>query len=142
MPRIQRSAHVPYTASQMFDLVDDIERYPEFLTWCCGARVTQRDSQVVEATLDVGIAGFSLSFSTRNLLSRPRRIDIGLSSGPFRSLEGRWTFDDQDEGCDIQLSLEFEVRASPLSAVLSGLFEEIGKSQMNAFLDRAAKIYG
>ena len=143
MPTVQRSAHVPYSAQQMFDLVNDIDSYPEFLHWCSGARIEQRRADAVEASLDVGIAGLHRAFKTRNTLQEPNRISLALVSGPFRRLEGEWRFDDAPEGgSTVSLMLSFEVTFSPFGALFSRLFEEIASSQMDAFIRRAAKVYG
>jgi ribosome-associated toxin RatA of RatAB toxin-antitoxin module len=140
---VQRNAHVPYSAEQMFDLVNDIESYPEFLHWCRGARIDARQGSTVEATLDIGVLGFQQSFRTRNTLLRPERIGIELVSGPFRRLRGEWRFTAAAEsGTDISLSLLFEVTLSPFGAVFARVFEELAGSQMNAFIDRARKRYG
>ena len=143
MPRVQRAALVPYSADQMFDLVNDIESYPRFLHWCSGARVDARHGNIVEATLDIGVLGFRRSFRTRNTLARPSKIQIELVSGPFRRLRGEWKFTPLAEGgSEVSLSLQFEVTLSPFGTVFSKVFEELAGAQMNAFTERAAKIYG
>ena len=143
MPTVQRSARVPYTTEQMFDLVNDIERYPEFLHWCRGARVDAVQGSTIEATLDIGALGFHQSFRTRNTLKRPERIGIDLVSGPFRRLRGEWRFvPGPDGGADVSLALTFEVTVSPFGIVFAKVFEELAASQMTAFVGRAKKIYG
>jgi ribosome-associated toxin RatA of RatAB toxin-antitoxin module len=143
LPTVKRSARVPYTTEQMFDLVNDVEGYPEFLHWCRGARVESRQANTVEATLEIGVLGFHQSFRTRNTLQRPERIGIDLVSGPFRRLRGEWRFvTAQDGGADISLTLTFEVTLSPFGVVFAKVFEELAVSQMTAFVERAKKIYG
>ena len=143
MRTVRRSAQVPFSAEQMFDLVDDITSYPEFLPWCQSATVQRRTEDLAEATLEVGVAGVKKQFSTRNRLDRPHRIEIQLLKGPFRLLEGAWTFDDHDEGgSGVGLILNFEVTASPLKMVFGVLFEEIVRSQVTAFTDRAKEKHG
>lgn len=143
MRTVRRSAQVPFSAEQMFDLVDDISSYPEFLPWCQGATIQRRTEELAEATLEVGIGGVQKQFSTRNRLDRPHRIEIQLLKGPFKSLEGAWTFDDHDEGgSEVGLALNFEVAVSPLHMVFGVLFEEIVRSQVTAFIDRAKAKYG
>ena len=143
MPTVQRNAHVPYTAQQMFDLVNDIEKYPEFLHWCSGARVDVRQGGTVEATLDIAVLGFQRSFRTRNTLRSPERIHIELVSGPFRRLRGEWRFGDVAAGgSDVSLSLAFEVTVSPFGVLFSKVFEELAGAQMQAFTERAAAVYG
>ena len=126
----------------MFDLVNDVERYPEFLHWCKGARIDARHGNTIEATLDIGALGFQQSFRTRNTLVRPERIGIDLVSGPFRRLRGEWRFTDAATGGTvIALTLTFEVTLSPFGIVFAKVFEELAGSQMAAFINRAAKIY-
>ena len=142
MPTVKRSARVPYTTEQMFDLVNDIEQYPKFLHWCRGARIDLKQGNTVEATLDIGVLGFHQSFRTRNTLERPHRIGIDLVSGPFRRLRGEWRFvAAPDGGSDISLTLAFEVTLSPFGAVFAKVFEELAAAQMTAFTERARKIY-
>jgi ribosome-associated toxin RatA of RatAB toxin-antitoxin module len=142
LPTVKRSAHVPYTTEQMFDLVNDIEQYPKFLHWCKGARIEQKQGNTLEATLDIGVLGFQQSFKTRNTLKRPERIGIDLVSGPFRRLRGEWRFvAAQDQGSEISLTLTFEVTVSPFGLVFARVFEELAGSQMSAFVDRARTIY-
>jgi ribosome-associated toxin RatA of RatAB toxin-antitoxin module len=126
----------------MFDLVNDVDRYPQFLHWCRGARVNSRSGSTIEATIDIGILGFQQSFRTRNTLIRPERIGIELVSGPFRRLRGEWRFAQTEKGSDVSLSLAFEVTMSPFGAVFARVFEELAGSQMNAFIARAGTIYG
>ena len=143
MPTVQRNARVRYSAQQMFDLVNDLARYPEFLHWCSGARVDSRQGSTVEATLDISVLGFHRSFRTRNTLRSPERIQIELVSGPFRRLRGEWRFNDiPGGGSDVALSLAFEVTLSPFGVLFSRIFEEIAGAQMQAFTERAAAVYG
>jgi ribosome-associated toxin RatA of RatAB toxin-antitoxin module len=127
----------------MFDLVNDIEKYPQFLHWCRGARIDTRYGSTVEATLDIGVLGFQRSFKTRNTLRRPDRIQIDLVSGPFRRLRGEWRFTDlPSKESDVSLSLAFEVTISPFGVVFSKVFEELAGAQMDAFIARAVNLYG
>jgi len=143
LPTVQRHAHVPYSAEQMFDLVNDIESYPKFLHWCRNARVDARQGSTVEATLEIGAFGFQQSFRTRNTLRQPEQIGIELVSGPFRRLRGEWKFvPAPSSGTDVSLSLRFEVTLSPFGALFSKVFEELAGAQMGAFIDRAGKVYG
>jgi ribosome-associated toxin RatA of RatAB toxin-antitoxin module len=143
LPTVQRNARVPYSAQQMFDLVNDLEKYPEFLHWCGGARIDVRQGSMVEATLDISVLGFKRSFRTRNTLRSPERIEIELVSGPFRRLRGEWRFGDLSSGgSEVALSLAFEVTQSPFGALFSRIFEEIAGAQMQAFTARAEALYG
>jgi ribosome-associated toxin RatA of RatAB toxin-antitoxin module len=143
MPSIRRSAHVPYSAEQMYSLVSDIESYPRFLHWCRGARITRQEENAVEAMLDIGLAGLHKQFSTRNTLEPPTRIALTLVSGPFKRLHGEWRFEPAtSQGCEVTLTLDFEAKSSPFSMVFAAAFEEIARSQMRAFLSRADELYG
>jgi ribosome-associated toxin RatA of RatAB toxin-antitoxin module len=134
---------VPYSAEKMFELVNDVESYPEFLHWCTGAIVESVQGNVIEATLQIGILGFHREFRTRNTLARPHRIQIELVSGPFRRLRGEWRFTDVEPGgAEVSLALHFEVTVSPFGAVFSRVFEELAGSQMTAFVNRAHDMYG
>ena len=143
MRKVRRSERVGYSAGQMFDLVNDIESYPQFLHWCQGARVDRSNETEVVATLEVGLGGVHKRFTTRNALDRPHRMDIELMDGPFRSLHGTWRFEEQTEaGCVVVLELEFEVAHTPLDLMFGMLFEEIVRSQVAAFIQRAGAVYG
>ena len=143
MPTVKRSARVPYTPEQMFDLVNDVESYPKFLHWCRGARIDIVQGNTLEATLDVGVLGFHQSFRTRNTLTRPERIGIDLVSGPFRRLRGEWRFQaEAGGGSSISLTLTFEVTRSPFGVVFAKVFEELAGAQMAAFIERAKTVYG
>lgn len=142
MTVVRRNARVPYSAQQMFALVNDIESYPEFLHWCRAARILSRNGNTIDARLDVGVAGIGRSFVTRNTLTEPSEIGVRLLSGPFKRLDGGWKFTDVDGGCDVELLLDFQMKASPFSAVFAAIFEEIARTQMSAFLARADRIYG
>ncbi len=142
MRTVGRTESVPYSAAQMFDLVNDIESYPAFLHWCQDAAVERSDATEVVATLDVGLGGIRKQFTTRNTLQRPERISIELVKGPFRSLSGRWDFEDKgSDGCVVGLRLEFEVAHTPLDMMFAALFEEIVRSQVAAFVKRAETRY-
>ena len=127
----------------MFDLVNDIAAYPEFLNWCQGSRVESSTETEVVASLEVGLGGFKKRFTTRNTLRAPEQIDVELVSGPFRSLRGTWRFEEQpDSGCLVKLELDFEVAHTPLDMMFAMLFEEIVRSQITAFTARAELLYG
>jgi ribosome-associated toxin RatA of RatAB toxin-antitoxin module len=140
---VERGARVQYTAEQMFDLVNDIERYPEFLHWCRATRVLSRTATHVEARMDVGMLGFQQTLHTRNTLARPERIGLALVSGPFKKLDGEWRFTDLvGGGSDVSLNLHFETGLSPFGIVFSKVFEEIAGAQVHAFVTRSASVYG
>ncbi len=143
MRKVSRSAIVPFSASEMFALVDDIEAYPDFLPWCKNASVNQRDSETVVATLELRRGRISKSFTTRNLQKQDQSIGLSLVGGPFRHLSGGWNFDELGEsGCKVSLELEFEFQ-NPITDMVFGRFlEESCNSLVDAFTHRAGEIYG
>ena len=143
MTTIKRSALVAYTARQMFELVNSIEEYPRFLPWCRGSQVITRADTEVEASLEITWSGIHKSFTTCNHLYPYERIDITLVKGPFRHLEGRWEFIALGEqGCKINLELEFELTGHLVDKVFQPIFHHIANSLVDAFCRRAVDIYG
>ena len=143
MRKISRSALVPYSASQMYALVDNIEAYPEFLPWCSDAVVHLREANVVEATLELRRSGLRRRFKTRNTVRVNQAIDLALIDGPFRHLAGAWRFGELGaSGCKVSLELEFELESRVTDALLGPFFAEICNSLVDAFARRARDIYG
>ncbi|MBS1199412.1 MAG: cyclase/dehydrase [Proteobacteria bacterium] len=143
MREVKRSALVPYTAVQMFDLVADVERYPEFLPWCTAATVLGRDGEMVTAQLALSRGRASARFTTRNRLVPGQFLEMRLLEGPFRSLEGRWDFIAIGEaGSRVELALRFETQGSLAGLVLGPVFEGICNQLVDAFAQRARKTYG
>ena len=106
---------LPYRAEQLFDLVADVERYPEFLPWCVGARVRERKPNLVVADLLIGYRMVRERFTSRVVLDRPKRIDVSYSEGPFRYLNNHWLFEPQpDGGCLLDFYVDFEFRSRML----------------------------
>ena len=143
MRNIQRSALVPYSAAQMFAIVDDIEAYPEFLPWCSGTTVHRREADQVEATLELRRRDLSQTFRTRNTNRPTDSIEMALIEGPFRHLLGKWSFTQlSDAGSKVELQLSFELSSGVLDALLGRFFEDICNSLVDAFKQRADAIYG
>lgn len=142
MQKINKSALVPYSAEQMFQLVNDFERYPEFLPWCTGARVQSHAGDEVTASLRFGRGAVSRWFTTINQLAEADRIDIRLVDGPFRHLEGHWRFKALgDEGSKIEVNMEFEFTNALVSMAFGPIFNEVCNKLVGAFTRRAAAIY-
>jgi len=142
MRKVSRSALVPFSARQMFSLVDDVESYPSFLPWCKHAEEHWRNDRSVEASIELQKGALSRRFTTRNSLNSPDSIDIALVAGPFRHLAGGWRFQDLgDAGSKVSLNLEFEFKSRMLDAALGPFFEEICSSLVDAFTRRAACEY-
>lgn len=141
MTIVSKSRVVPYTCQQMYDLVNAIESYPDFLPYCSGSKVHHRDADEVQATLEISAAGFGKSFTTRNLLQPNKMIEIRLVDGPFSHLEGFWRFDAENEGCRVSFDLEFEFAGGFLSRLLGPVFEQVTDKMVDAFCDRAATVH-
>ena len=143
MTTIHRSAIVPYSAHQMFDLVADIPSYPKFLPWCGGARITSAQGDEVIAAIDIAYSGVHRTFSTRNLLQRDKMMEIQLLEGPFSYLQGFWQFKALDEqSSKISLDLEFEVANRIVGLALTPVFSNIANQLVDRFHRRATELYG
>lgn len=143
MQRINKSALVPYSAAQMFDLVNDFEKYPAFLPWCLDGRVEAATEEEVRASLRFGRGRVSRWFTTDNRLHKPDRIDIRLADGPFRHLEGHWAFTPLgDDGSKIEVNMEFEFANSLVSMAFGPIFNEVCNKLVGAFTRRAKAVYG
>ncbi len=142
MPIIQETLDVPYNVAEMYELVNDIAAYTEFLPWCTESKIIKQDEDAIQAKLTLRGGGFSKSFTTSNRLQKDKMVEISLIDGPFKHLEGFWAFEPTKKGCKVRLNLEFEF-ASPLLAIaFSPVFEKIAQSLTKAFSDRAKQVYG
>lgn len=143
MRKVRRTALVPHSAKEMFELVDDVEAYPDFLPWCNDASVQSRDEETVVATLELHKGAVSKHFTTRNTLKPYEAIGMTLIDGPFRHLDGGWRFRDiTDDGCEVSLELEFEFDSRIVDLVFGRFFEDTLKALVDAFTTRAAAVYG
>lgn len=142
MSVFDRSKLVPYSAEQMFALVDDVERYQDFLPWCCESRVLALNDNEMRAQLSVSKGPLKLSWVTRNTRDAGRWIEMNLDEGPFSCLSGSWLFDPLDsKASKVSLRLEYELDGSLKRLALSMIFDQIVRSLMQAFIDRAGEIY-
>jgi ribosome-associated toxin RatA of RatAB toxin-antitoxin module len=147
MPQVRRSALLPYSALQVFELVNDVERYPEFLPWCGGAKIVASTAHQIDAQLTIIKGRLRECFTTRNIASAPDSIQMSLVDGPFRRLEGSWRFTSLSveggaTGCKVELELEFEMAKSLLQKTLGGLFAHATGTMVDAFCVRARTVYG
>ena len=143
MPQIERSALVFYSARQMFELVNDVPRYPEFLPGCAKAQILQQSADQMLAKLQVKKAGISQEFTTRNTLVTNSQIQMQLESGPFKALSGGWTFVPlSDEACKMVLSLDFEFSNKIVEFAFGKIFNELTAAMVGAFTQRAKQVYG
>jgi len=141
MTVVKKTRLVPHSCEKMFHLVNDIERYADFLPYFSSAVVHHQDEDEVQATLSISAAGMSKSFTTRNRLQSNKMIEMRLVDGPFSHFEGFWRFDETPEGCSVSLDLEFDFAGRMFSMLLGPIFEQVTDNLVDAFCDRADQLY-
>lgn len=144
MAHIIKTQSSPYSAQQMFDLVAHFEHYPDFLPFCTRASSKVVSENQVHGTLFIHKGPFRKSFTTHNTMYRdanPAYIDIKLVNGPFKHLEGEWRFVTTDNGCEVTLDLQYDMKSGLLNSALSGVFEWIAKTMVDSFCQQAHKVY-
>lgn len=143
MEHIHREAIVPFSASQMYELVADIESYPQYFSSCRQARLIEANNEEVIAELVLGRAGIEQRFSTRNRNLPGRSIEMTLEQGPFTSLEGIWEFEAIGEsGCKVSFDLTFEMQRQLLQRVISGMIADAANRLVDSVVERAVQLYG
>ena len=143
MNTLKRSAIVPYTARQMFELVNCIEDYPRFLPWCGKSTIVTRTDEEVIAELEISWKGMHKSFSTRNRLFPYHSMEISLVNGPMKHMQGKWQFIPINEhGCKVMLDLEFAFAGGFFDMLFQPVFQSIANSLVDAFCQRAVELYG
>jgi len=142
MPTHAETRRVSYRPEQLFDLVADVGRYPQFLPWCIGARVRSRTETELVADLTIGFGPFRESFTSRVTLDRPHRVRVRYENGPFRYLNNQWAFAPDPAGCKVNFFVDFEFRSRILQAAIGVVFNEAVRRMVNAFLKRAREVYG
>ena len=158
MPIHAEKRVLPYSARQLFDLVADVEKYPEFLPWCLAARLLDRNGNVLQWQLKIGFKMFRESFTSEVTLTPPDDgavelggealppgtgcIDVVYINGPLRHLRNHWVFLPADGGAEINFHLEFEFHSRLLERLIGTLFNEVVRHMVTAFETRAGVIYG
>lgn len=147
MPTHSETRHLPYTAQQMYDLVADVARYPEFLPWTAAARirsVTEKgDHQVMLADLVISFKVFRERFGSRVMLySEAKKIDTEYLDGPFKHMISNWAFADAEGGCDVSFAVDFEFKNRLLQGAAGIFFNEAMQRVVRAFEGRAKELYG
>lgn len=142
MPTHAERKILPYRPEQMFDLVADVGRYPDFLPWCAGALVRSLTETELVADLTIGFGPFRESFTSRVTLDRPRLIQVKYERGPFRYLNNQWAFEPDPKGCRVSFFVDFEFRNRLLQRAIGAVFNEAVRRMVNAFLRRARDVYG
>lgn len=143
MSDIEKSVLVGYSAKQMFDLVDDVDAYPEFLPWCGGSSVSQRGEAVTHATIKINYHHIKHSFTTENTRRPPELIEMTLLDGPFQNLDGHWRFIPlTEDACKIEFRLHYTFAHIFLEKLVGPVFFIIANSFVEAFIERAEQVYG
>lgn len=143
MAEVQRSVIVPYSAQEMYQLVDQVKRYPEFMPWCGGASETPIDGNRSHATIVIDYHHIRQSFTTENTKQPPELIEMELRHGPFRRLDGHWRFVPLGEqACKVEFRLHYEFSHKLLEKLVGPVFHRIANSFVDAFTRRAEQIYG
>ncbi len=147
MPKHSENRFVPYTAQQMYDLVGDVAKYPEFLPWTAAARIRSvtpvGDSQVMLADLVISFKVFRERFGSQvTLWPDQKKIDTEYLDGPFKFLHSTWLFEDCEGGCDMKFHVDFEFKNAILQKVIGVVFDQAMRRVVRAFDERAAELYG
>ena len=142
MATVQKAVLVPYSAAQMYELVERIEDYPKFLPWCGGTTILSRTPGETLARIDINYHGVRAHFTTANRNEPFERIVIELRDGPFRHLDGTWQFRGlPPEGCRVALDLHYEFTAHVLERLIGPVFSHIGHTFIDSFVRRAETVY-
>ncbi len=140
---IQRSALLPYSASALYTLINDVDSYPQFLPWCSASEVLEQGDDFMRAALVIAKGHLSQRFVTKNTLVPDQSITMALEEGPFSQLQGIWEFKALgDKACKISLDLEFDYAGSIMKATLGPLFTQAANTMVDAFCQRAKQLYG
>lgn len=143
MTTISKNALVPYSAAEMYDLVNDIESYARFLPWCRSSEVLSQNADELRATIEIAHGSLHKSFTTCNRLQKNKMIEMRLEKGPFKHLEGFWRFDVLGErACKISLDLDFEFSNKLVGMAMGPIFSQIANTLVDAFSKRAVEVYG
>lgn len=142
MPVINRNALMPYTAKQMYDIVNGVDRYPEFLPWCASSQIIEQTEVSMRASVLMKKGKLNHSFTTQNDLIDGEKIHMSLVNGPFKILQGDWVFTNlSDQGSKIELNLEFEFSNRLVGLLIGPIFTQIANTLVDAFCQRAHQLY-
>jgi len=142
MARVEKSVLVAHSPERMFELVDRVEDYPDFLPWCGGTELKVRDEHRTVATIHIAYLGIRQSFTTENTKAYPREMRIRLQDGPFSELEGAWSFLQLgDDACKVEFRLHYEFSSRMLETILAPVFSHITNTFVDAFVRRADEVY-
>jgi len=142
MPTHAEKKILRYTPEQLFDMVADVRRYPEFLPWCVGARVISRKDDELIADLTIGFKMFRETFRSSVTLERPHHVHVRDLTGPFRYLNNHWRFHAHPQGTEVDFFVDFEFKSRLLQAVIGTVFNEAVRLMVRSFERRAMQLYG
>ncbi len=132
-----------YSSKEMFNLVNDVDAYPEFLPHCSDAKIVTQQANTMTASLEISKAGIKKWFTTQNTFADENTVTLRLVDGPFKSLQGQWHFRTLDESaCKVELRLEFEFSSKLIELAFGKIFNDVAKNMVNAFTQRAKDVYG
>ena len=146
MKTIHKSVLLWHSAPEMFALVTDVARYPDFLPWCDRGEVLEQTSDGMLARVGMSIGGLRQAFTTRNTHVSDREVHMALVDGPFSQLDGHWTFtplgDGDQQACKVEFTLRYGFSSNTLAAVVGPVFDRVAGSLVDAFVKRADQVYG
>ena len=143
MAVVHKTVFLGYSAEQMFDLVATVENYPTFLPWCGGVKVIERTDDTLVASLSIAFHGVKQSFTTRNHNTRPSQMKMKLVDGPFKVMDGTWTFKAlRPDACKVEFDLHYEFSSMILEQLIGPVFGVIANSMVDSFCKRADTVYG
>ena len=142
MPTHAERQIIAYRPEQLFEIVADVAKYPQFLPWCVAARIRTRTEHGLVADLTIGFGPFRETFTSRVTLDRPQRVKVRYENGPFRYLNNQWDFLPHPTGCEVDFFVDFEFRSRILQAAIGVVFNEAVRRMVNAFRKRARDVYG
>ncbi|MET0855490.1 MAG: type II toxin-antitoxin system RatA family toxin [Telluria sp.] len=143
MAVVHKTVFIGYSAEQMFDLVAKVEDYPKFLPWCGGVKVLERSDDRLVASLAINFHGVKQSFTTANVNQRPTQMTMKLVDGPFKVMDGVWTFKAlRADACKIELDMRYEFSSMILEQLIGPVFGMIANNMVDSFCKRAETVYG
>ncbi|MDA1331835.1 MAG: type II toxin-antitoxin system RatA family toxin [Proteobacteria bacterium] len=147
MPIVKKSALVLHSANCVYDLVNGVDCYPDFLPWCCSTTIEEQSETHMVAEIVIGYRGINKSFKTKNQIVKPTEtasgtIEICLVEGPFKNLHGIWSFTPlESHGCRIEFEVQYEFSNALVSKIVGPVFNQIAETLLDSFVRRAEKLY-
>lgn len=143
MAQVNKSALVPFSAEQMYKLVENVNEYHKFLPWCSASEQLEREGDVIIGTVTISKSGVNKAFTTKNTLHKYKLIEIELVDGPFKELNGFWRFDElKKDACKVSLELEYEFSSRLLGLVVGPVFNQVANTMVDSFVKQARVVYG